>query len=104
MHVRYVGPGRGQEIRLRSGRYVTARKGELVEVPEEDGRNLVRQGKWVAADADGDEPPEDLQSKTRVQLNEIAVGLGVENPADLANKDEVIAAIEAAQAGKGGDQ
>lgn len=43
-------------------------------------------------------PPVDLSEKSRKQLDELACGLGVENPEKLPNKPAVIAAIEAAQA------
>ena len=41
-----------------------------------------------------EEPP--LESLTRAELNDKAAALGVDNPAGLANKDAVIAAIRAA--------
>lgn len=42
--------------------------------------------------------PEDLGALKRDQLNELAASLGIEDPASLSSKADVVAAIEAAQA------
>lgn len=50
-------------------------------------------------DAAEDEPSDedDLDSKTRPELNELAASLGIEDPDKLANKGAVVDAIRAAQ-------
>jgi hypothetical protein len=58
----------------------------------------------AAASGDGEAEAPAPEPKSRKELNAIAASLGVENAEGMANKDEVIAAIEAAEAGKGGDQ
>lgn len=106
MYVKYTGPGRGREIRLSNGHEVHAPKGKSVEVPDADGAALLRQKHWAEGSADDGESETDqaLQDLTRAELNDLAAAMGVDNAAGMSNKDEVIAAIKAAQAEKGGDQ
>lgn len=68
------------------------------ELPDEVIGTLLDMG---AIEAVADPVP--LEQRTRAELDQLAADLGVPDPGSMANKGEVIAAIEMRMAAEGGD-
>ena len=79
---------------------VIAKAGEVVEVTEQEAKNLLARGKGeLHGEQLADEVDLDLSKKTKDQLLEIADNLEIEGAAKM-NKAQLIEAIEAADNGQ----
>jgi hypothetical protein len=65
--------------------------------PEDDGDEVAEEKAEPETDAGAEAADDELESKTRQELDEVARELGIEGPEKLANKAEVIGAIYEAE-------
>jgi hypothetical protein len=87
-----VDPNNGTTRQIVAGQQVPP---DLVDA-DDAGQSVVEEG-YEGTPRSADDGSGGLSKHTRAELDEIAAEAGVENPADLGTKDDVIEAIKAAQ-------